>query len=78
MTSRRLQLLSSTVLVLGTVGLVSPTTADAAPSLICGPVCSQICLDGMTDCAPCVWDGTCLDNECSPPGEYVQVNCTPP
>lgn len=78
MTSRHLRIVSSSIILLGSLGLVTPRKATAEPVLICGPVCSQICLDGLTDCAPCVWDGTCLDDECSPPGAYVQVNCVQP
>jgi hypothetical protein len=81
MIARRLTVLSSAVLALGTISLVAPRAATAASRspLICGPVCVQTCLDGQFACDPCVWDGTCYsDPQCAYPfGSYVAVGCGP-
>jgi len=80
MTTRRLRLLSSAVLVLGAIGMVSPRNAKAATRspLICGPVCVHQCSEAQTACEPCFWDGTCFeDPACFPFSDGIEAGCGP-
>jgi hypothetical protein len=79
MSIRRLQVVASLIVVLGSVGLATPRSLAAAPR-ICGPVCVQICLDGPTECEPCVYTGICFQDEnCTPTNpNYYQADCAPP